>query len=61
MFFGTSNKKIQSVNEQIDFLREIEERRERALATVSSSLVSRANELNKMVEEIKETRRGQNG
>jgi hypothetical protein len=58
--FPPASKRTQEVEEEIDFLRQIEERRERQLATVSSSLVSRAKELEKMVEEMKETRRGQN-
>lgn len=61
MFFPAASKKARKVDAQIDFLREIEERRERALETVSSSLISRVKELEKMVEEIKETRRGSNG
>ncbi len=60
MMFPPASKKTQEVDKQIDFLRQIEERREQALATVSSSLVSRAKELERMVEEIKETRRGRN-
>jgi hypothetical protein len=56
MFFPAASKKTQEVDKQIDFLREIEERRERQLASASSSLVSRVEELNRMVEEIKGTR-----
>jgi len=56
MFFPAASKKTQEVDKQIDFLREIEQRREQKLATASSSLVSRVEELNRMVEEIKETR-----
>lgn len=56
MFFPAASKKTQKVDEQIGFLREIEERREKALASVSNSLISRAKELEKMVEEIKEIR-----
>lgn len=61
MMFPPASKRTQKVEEEIDFLRQIEEKREQQLATVSSSLVSRAKELERMVAEIKETRRGQNG
>lgn len=61
MIFPPASKRTQKVDEEIDFLRQLEERRERMLASASSSLVSRVEELNKIVEEIKETRRGKNG
>lgn len=61
MIFPAASRRTQKVDEEIDLLRRIEQSREEHLTTVSDSLVRRARELNKMVDEIKETRRGQNG
>jgi hypothetical protein len=60
MFFPRANKKTQMVDKEIDYIRSMEAKREQQLATVSSSLLSRAKELERMVQEIKETRRGRN-
>ena len=61
MFFPRASKKTQMVDKEIDYIRSMEAKREQQLVTVSSSLLSRAKELERMVEEIKETRRGRNG
>lgn len=61
MIFRRQDQKINAVCKEISYLEAQDRLRESHLNTVSSALSRRASELDKLVEQMKESRRGQNG
>lgn len=61
MIFRGDSAKTKAMKEEISHLERRDQERERTLSSMSVSIIARAKELDRMVEEMKEVRRGSNG